>query len=190
LGFNGRESMKKEDREFLKELQHEMLTQDTVCQANPRFWVVMQTVRDYWVDDNIDGICIFDNDAAESVYEGELENIVDWIKEQFDVVEKCDYDGCVLEIVCKDGNEYYIYNLSELKEFTDDDASDYSVCYYRDRAEIAEDTMFLTLRECKEHIESNSHHYNKPHSYAMTAWRSPQVQRLYEILEKTDWESV
>lgn len=30
----------KEDIEFLKELQNEMLTQDTICQADPRFWVV------------------------------------------------------------------------------------------------------------------------------------------------------
>ena len=53
--------------------------------------------------------------------------------------------------------------------------------------EIDENTMFLTLRECKEHIEANSYHYNKPHPYAMTAWRSPQVERLYKILQNTNW---
>lgn len=34
------------DRQFLKDLQYEMLTQDHVCQADSRFWVVMQTIRD------------------------------------------------------------------------------------------------------------------------------------------------
>ena len=47
----------KKDIEFLKELQHEMLTQDTVCQADPRFWVVQQKVRTYGIheDYGIDG---------------------------------------------------------------------------------------------------------------------------------------
>jgi hypothetical protein len=184
--------MKIEDKEFLKSLQHEMLTQDTVCQANPRFWVVMQTVRDYWVDDNIDGIAIFDQDACETVFEGELQDIVDWIKEEFDVVTKCEYGGCFLEITCEDENEYYISDISEIRDFLEEySPKTYSVCNYRNRSEIVENTMFLTLRECKEHIERNKHHYNSTaHSYAMTAWRSPQVSRLYEILEKTDWENI
>jgi hypothetical protein len=182
--------MKQEDKEFLKELQHEMLTQDTVCQANPRFWVVMQTVRDYWVDDDIDGICIYDTYAAENVFEGEMEQLPNWIKEEFDIVQKCEYDNGYIEIVCEDGNEYY-GNDRDIKDFLEEYASDkYSMCYYRDREEIAQDTMFFTLRECKEHIEANHYHYKKPHPYAMTAWRSPQIARLYEILKNTDWDSM
>jgi hypothetical protein len=184
--------MKNEDREFLKELQHEMLTQDTVCQADPRFWVVMQTVRDYWVEDNVDGICIYDTYAAESVFEGDQEEkLAIWIKENFDVVVKCEYDRGFLEIVCEDDNEFSISGMSEIKDFLDEYASgQYSICNYRDREEIAQDTMFLTLRECKEHIEANHYHYKNPHSYAMTAWRSPQVERLYKILQNTDWDNV
>ena len=149
--------MKKEDREFLKGLQHEMLTQD----------------------------------AAGNVFEGELENLSDWLKENFDVIVKCEYDNGYLEIVCEDENEYFIDDVSEIRDFLEEyDPSTYSICYYRNREEIVQDTMFLTLRECKEHIKSNSHHYNKTvHPYAMTAWKSPQVERLYEILEKTDWKN-
>jgi hypothetical protein len=184
--------METKDREFLKELQREMLTQDTVCQANPRFWVVMQEVKDYWVDDNVDGLCIFDIEASENVFEGELEAIVDWIKENIDVVIKCEFDRGFLEIVCEDENEYCISDISEIKDFLEEYASNrYSICNYRNREEIVQNTMFLTLRECKQHIKSNNHHYNKTaHSYAMTAWRSPQVERLFEILEKTDWENI
>ena len=39
--------LSKEDLEFLEELQHEMLTQDTVCQAAPRFWVVKGSKIEY-----------------------------------------------------------------------------------------------------------------------------------------------
>ncbi len=183
--------MKQEDIEFLKQLQHEMLTQDNVGQANPRFWVVMQSVRDYWVEDDIDGVCIYDTDAAETVFEGELEELVDWINEEFDTVTRCEYDRGYLEIVCEDNNEYSISDIIDIKDFLEEYApTQYSVCYYRDRAEIVQNTMFLTLRECREHIERNKHHYKKPYTYAMTAWRSPQVSRLYEILEKTDWDKI
>ncbi|WP_164509081.1 hypothetical protein [Clostridium rectalis] len=63
-----------------------------------------------------------------------------------------------------------------------------SLVNYRIERQVASDTMFLTLRECKEHIKSNNYHYKNPRPYAMTAWRSPQVARLYEILMYTDWE--
>ena len=182
--------MNKEDIEFLKELQHEMLTQDHVCQADPRFWVVIQSVRDYWVDDDVDGICIFDTYASESVFEGEIEELTNWIKEEFDVVKKCECDNGFLEIICEDENEYFITDISDIRGFLEEYAcGQYSICNYRDRAEIAQDTMFFTIRECKEHIEANKHHYKNPHTYAMTAWRSPQVGRLYKILQETDWEN-
>ena len=37
--------MKKEDIEFLKSLQEEMLTQDSFGQATPRYWAVAQTKK-------------------------------------------------------------------------------------------------------------------------------------------------
>ena len=51
------------------------------------------------------------------------------------------------------------------------------------------DTMFLTNREAKEHLKSNHYHYtSKAHTYAMTAWRSPQVEKLIHILQTADFE--
>jgi hypothetical protein len=180
--------MKQEDKEFLKQLQKEMLTQDTVCQANPRFWAVMQTIRDYWVDDSIDGICIYDIRGCENVYEGEInENLANWLKEEFDFIEKIESDDSSIELF-HGMEDFYIDSIEEIKYFLNIHAPNkYSVCYYRDRDGIAENTMFLTLIECKEHIQKNGYHYKNPRSYAMTAWRSPQVSKLYEILEKTDW---
>ena len=61
---------------------------------------------------------------------------------------------------------------------------------YKEEYQIVENTFFLTLKECKEHIEANHYHYNKPRPYAMTAWRSPQVEKLYEILAETDWSEL
>lgn len=52
---------------------------------------------------------------------------------------------------------------------------------------IAPNTMFLTLREAQDHIESNRHNYEDPRPFAMTAWRSPQVEQLYRILHEVDF---
>ena len=62
------------------------------------------------------------------------------------------------------------------------------VGYYRNEHHIYPDTMFLTNRSCKRHIELNHYHYDSDvHSYAMTAWRSPEVEKLWDILQKVDW---
>jgi len=179
--------MKKEDIEFLKELQYEMLNQDKVCQANPRFWVVMQTVKEYWVTDDTDGIFVYCKNDAEGVFEGCIEELKEWI-EELDGIKDLKFDVCYVEFTF-DNEEYAIGNADDLQRFLDEyDEDNYSVGEYRNKYEIVKDTLFLTNRECKEHIKANHYHYSKDaHSYAMTAWRSPQVQRLYEILEKTDW---
>lgn len=182
--------MKKEDIEFLKELQNEMLTQDHVSQANPRFWVVMQEVKDYWVNDDADGIFIYSCQDGESVFEGSLEEATKWIK-KLDGIQDCKYDVCYVEFIYEE-EEFSIGDADDLQSFLDEyDKDNYSVGEYRIRQEIVPNTMFLTNRECKEHIKSNRHHYGgSAYCYAMTAWRSPQVERLYEILENTDWKSI
>lgn len=186
--------MKKDDIQFLKELQHSMLTQDTVGQADPRFWVIKQEVKEYGVDTSYhdyDGEVLVD-DYNEIIAE-DLDELYMFLKEHeedndFIVYKMDDY----LKI-CKtlfDIN-YYIYTLTDFNDIMDELGFDcMHVIYYKKEYKIVEDTMFLTLEECKKHIKNNSYHYNKPIPYCITAWRSPQVEKLYEILKNTDWEDV
>lgn len=60
----------------------------------------------------------------------------------------------------------------------------------RDVSRVAEDTLFLTLRECQEYIKRNRRNYKSPLPYAQTAMRSPQFERLIGILQQIDWESL
>ena len=67
----------------------------------------------------------------------------------------------------------------------------YSVAYYNIESKIYQDTMFLTNKSCKEHIRLNNYHYSSDaHSYAMTAWRSPEVEKLFKILQEVDWDKI
>jgi len=51
--------------------------------------------------------------------------------------------------------------------------------------------MFLTKAEAKKHIQLNHYHYSpKAHTYAMTAWRAPTIERLLKILENFEWDKI
>ncbi|HBJ1650899.1 TPA: hypothetical protein LA460_000118 [Clostridium botulinum] len=150
----------------------------------------MQEVKEYGVEDEEDGVQIYNADNCEISCDGDLKEIYNWIEEQeFDLLE-CEYIELYGEINIKinDDNEYIIEDADDLIKFLKElGFSNYKAIKYRTREEIVPNTMFLTLRECKEHIKRNSYHYTKPHPYAMTAWRSPQIERLYEILQETNW---
>lgn len=50
-------------------------------------------------------------------------------------------------------------------------------------------TMFLTEKEAREHLERNYYHYSQDaHTYCMCAWRSPEVEKLWKILRETKWD--
>lgn len=44
--------------------------------------------------------------------------------------------------------------------------------------------MFLTHKECENHLRKYGYNYSEDaHAYAMTAYRSPEVETLLNILE-------
>ena len=175
--------LSKEDLQFLNDLQQEITNEDSI-QRQPRFYVVKDRVREYWVDEDneYDGICIFNSYTQENEYEGEFEYIGNWLVYNIDGVVKAFYD-CTLCIYFKGYEDEYdclsIDDIYELKRLINEKlGNDYNVCCYKDIDIIKEDTMFLTRADCDKHIKENYHHYNKPYSYSMTAWRNPKEEKL------------
>ncbi len=134
-----------DQKAFLKTLQEELNTQDTVGQADPRFWVVMCSEYRDCQDGMADKYAVFNNRSAD---------VLGYLDLPFDE---------------EDGGNLSCYPVR---------MTDY----------IAENTMFLTLREAQEHIRLNGYHYKNPRPFAMTAWRSPQVCQLIKILHDADWD--
>lgn len=52
---------------------------------------------------------------------------------------------------------------------------------------IVPNTMFLTLKDCIEHIDANGYHYRKPQPYCMCGWRSPRFERVIKLLRTIDF---
>ncbi|NFF75949.1 hypothetical protein [Clostridium sporogenes] len=182
--------MNNEDKNFLKQLQHEMLTQDTVGQANPRFWVVMQDVKIYGIEDYLDitgQTIIYDGEEIGDTLEEVCDFLVDYIYD-----ESLEYELTYFHNSISTNGWDELYTMEDTFNFMNEELGmkNIELVNYRIEQRIVPDTMFLTLRECQEHIKSNSYHYKNPHPYAMTAWRSPQVARLYEILMNTDWKNL
>jgi len=165
----------RDDIQFLKELQYELTHQDTDSQADPRFWVV----GDYkWVE------CQSDNAERYSVYlpnDGESYEVNYFLKEILDRDElSAEALEELQEVSCEDSAFDWI------KENYDECAS-----LHPEKKEhyIRENTMFFTKTEAKRHIELNHYHYtSEAHTYAMTAWRAPKVEKLLKILSEFDFD--
>lgn len=174
-----------EDIQFLKDLQEELKYQsehDYDCQAAPRYW----TVGDYKMVGCPEG-------CEDEYYVGlpnrEYYGGLDELLKEIESDELNDPDEFSEEAV--DGFskiECEISAIDWLKDYYDEDANLIPVT---EEHIIHPNTMFLTKAEAKRHINLNHYHYSpRAHTYAMTAWRAPKVERLINILENFDWDSI
>ncbi len=64
-----------------------------------------------------------------------------------------------------------------------DECSDDCFNHYNlERQTVDTAGVFFTAEACDEHIRLNGHHYTKPKSYGVSAWRNPEMQGVQEIL--------
>lgn len=177
----------KEDIQFLKELQSELLSQDNDFQASPRFWVI----KDYRT---VPGHEDYDSGHHEHFYnDGDhvifhnFDDLKEFIEDHYEREVNMDEE---LRELLRDDNE----NFYELWEYIEENLNDdgyFNKVFVKEEDFIVPNTMFLTKAEAKKHLEINHYHYTKKaHTYAMTAWRAPKVERLMKILESFDWDSV
>ena len=155
-----------EDIEFLKKLQLEMNTQDTTGTADPRFWVIKGS-ESVINNDNPDELCLqVDGSTVTSTTEETV---------------KYTEDG---------EEEYEDLSTQEVNEFLANNGyDDTMIIGISIRPFMYPNTMFLTEKEAREHLERNYYHYSEDaHTYCMVAWRSPEVEKLWKILRETKWD--
>ena len=168
---------------FLKAFQTERNTQDTVCQASPRYWVIKgsKTVFEDGIDEGeairINGECFYDVNTGEDFLD----------KDDLYFTEENEL------IVVNDGEEYVVDDITSAFNVLSDILyeDDVEIGYYEKVDIIYPNTMFLTHKECEEHLKEYGYNYSEDaHAYAMTAYRSPEVETLLNLLETVDWDSV
>ena len=158
------DSISNEDVGFLNNLSKELQEQDKIgidCQATPRFWCVAQYEYSPCWEEQADKHLFYDEEGVP--YET-FDEILEMLIENEYIDTKLGYE-----------------DVDDLKGIFDEISE---VPVKREHI-IKQNTMFFTKKECQEHIKRNHYHYNKSvHTYAMTAWRSPQVETVMRILTR------
>lgn len=173
--------------QFLKSLQKEMNTQDTLSQADPRYWVIRDLKKIYGEHmNNPDGYTFYCIDDCQDVFEFKSTTLED---DEIAYVASYFTDNYNNDFKKEDFAN--VTDLDSLKELLDEKGygDDFAVLEY----EIYPDYsgFFLTHKMAETHLRNNAHHYNKDATtYAMTAWRNPETDKLYQILQSVDFDSL
>ncbi len=161
------------DYDFLKDLQHELNTQTNDGNADPVYWVVMESER-RGVPEGCGDPIIYMGDcgtmttkeAVEYIENDYLSDLDDADKEKWADVDKTDMDDVV---------RFMNENLKR---------HDVRVVYERLEEVISRETgAFLTKRACKTYIECYGYNHCRPRTYAKTAYRNFELERLLNILK-------
>lgn len=182
-----------EDVAFLKDLQHALNTQDTMGNADPRFWVIIQGEDESCTEADADASHIFSQESA-SVIADDLDGFVGHLQDRYGDRFSAEYNPKlnVWDVRLDDVEDDYVVNTDDLLKLLERAGIyDYSISYSRTVKSIVHDTLFLTHADCEDHLRR--YHYNyKPdaHAFAMTAIRSPQFERLISVLQTVDWDAV
>lgn len=174
--------MKKEDKEFLAELQNELNTQTTDGNAQPTFWGIieehMQIVPDGYGDTqmiiedciryNISDFIRVEEDYIDNLDEDEKQEALD----EWENIDKTDAYAIV------DFNNYFLGGDAEVCEFTKEDRlSTYT-------------GAFLTKKACQKYIDKYGYNHKKPRTFAMTAIRNYELERLLHILTNINLDDI
>lgn len=177
--------MKHDDILFLQGLQKKLNEADNVdsmndSQANPRFWVIKDAVL---VEDEDGKPYIFNHTEATAYTLEEFCQMVNDEVHDFDNARITDRWNAVDKNDAEEVSSF-VNNIC-YKEW---DGFDWvtDVIRYREDWKICENTFFLTKEAAERHIKVNHYHYRKPHTYAMTAWRSPEFERFMELFKHAD----
>ena len=167
------------DAEFLSALQKELREQDTMCQAAPRFWAIAQTEAVPAPMDDADRVIAVDNDMGSEYHT--IQDVADFV-----VCMQDDDSGAEAVMACHD-----MASAVETANETPGLEGRLRAVGVRDKTVVVKDTLFLTHAACEDHLRKYAYNY-KPdaHAFAMTATRSPEFERLMEILENADWTAV
>lgn len=178
--------MKKEDIEFLRDLQHELNTQENDGNADPLYWGIMETTTVRVPEGEGTPYIVEDYDAVYTI-----EEYVKMVNEAY----VPDMNETTLERwndILADYEEYgYDVCLNDIVDFVNDANNGLGgycdVSWAEEQEKLCQNTgAFLTKRAAKNYIEKFSYNHHNPHTYAMTAYRNFELDRLLKILKTMD----
>lgn len=192
-----------EDAAFLAELGRDMAAAPTLGQATPRYWVIRDFdyrpavsgfddiarvwhCQDYYSLDEIARLCYEDLKRDVSVWTAGDEEYSRHLEQELDMLGlSLDESGELRRESDFDVKEACERALG-VSKWDDDEVVYETLC-----AKFSDGPIFLTQADAEAHLAANHYHYHPDaHPYALTAWRSPRVERLFEILTEVDFDAL
>jgi hypothetical protein len=161
------------DYDFLKDLQHELNTQTNDGNADPVYWGVMEDCEELTFEGEGEVRIPYDDGAYDleelvADIDADSEDFSLSVKEEWNSLDKNDVDE-VMSFVNKNWNEGNIIGEPYWVEIKD------KISRYAG--------AFLTKRACQEYIKRYGYNHRNPRTYAMTAYRNLELERLLNILK-------
>lgn len=163
-----------EDYKFLKDLQHELNTQENDGNADPVYWGVMETR----LEPSPDGC------GEAFIYMGDgvvmtAEEAVRYVDDEIDNDEQLREKWMEVDTDCEDDIADFIRDEMGIQECR--------VVWQEEKSSISKNTgAFITKRACKEYIEKYRYNHSNPQTYALTAYRNHELERLLNILKNLE----
>lgn len=174
--------MNKEDKEFLKNLQNELLTQSNDGTADPLFWGVIEEHTHIVPDGYGDSYKIFGASEGENF---SLEEFVDYVSN----IINTDYEGEELEKEWENIDKTYPYEVVDFfNDNLEGDAELLEIATYDELSHTA--NCFITKKACQEYINKYGYNHNKPRTWAMCAYRNYEYGRLISILKNLNFDDI
>lgn len=177
-------TLNEKDVAFLKELQHELQTQYNFGTASPHYWHIEEEKMVRTFEGNGE-VGIID-------WEGDVLFHDDMTQRLFDELKHKKLDE-KLPSAFGDGETYsYEEGYEIAKDIWEKHLNSpfpYELCYFTDEYKTAY-PLFLTYKECKEHIKRYGYNYSNPHALCIYSDRTPNFEKLLDILTNVDFEQL
>lgn len=176
----------KTEQKWLENLQKALIQDriEEIGQASPLYYAI-QDIKEVVTAPGYEDRTAYHDDESSTSY--------DSIQEIFQTILDNDYDT-LYDLASEDNAGLSLNQQNEIQIADEEDFTayleeqGYTSIAIQDMNYIAPNTLFLTRNAAKKHLQENAHHYNKnAYTYAMTAWRSPDVEHLLELLFQIDW---
>lgn len=201
-------AISKDDIDFLKALQKERNTQDNCGTADVRTWVIKDRNDTVTEEGHEDYYLLYDSENCNNL---DLKDIYDILKAlEFEtdyyseelVIENLNFENDVITFtyfgrkssISKDNNNeggIIIKGVcvGELISFFNDNF--YEIVIVNMRVGWKHQFCFLTQKAAENYLKRKGHNHSKDaHTYCICTYEDPEIAKLMDIIESTDWDSV
>lgn len=201
-------AISKDDIDFLKALQKERNTQDNCETADVRTWVIKDRNDTVTEEGHEDYYLLYSPENCNNL---DLEDIYDILKAlEFEtdyytgelVIENLNFENDVITFtyfgrkssISKDNNNKDSFAIKgvcvgELISFFNDNG--YDIVTVNMRVDWKHQFCFLTQKAAENYLKRKGHNHSKDaHTYCICTYEDPEIAKLMDIIESTDWDSV